>query len=76
MKNYYSYKEFQELIEKYKYVLDEMDSAQREYNEFMEKESVLELNKVKFDDLPDDIDATFIHKIKKRGLSYPLAHCS
>ena len=57
-------KEYQELIDKYRYVLDEMDTAQREYNEFMENESLLELHKVKFEDLPEDIDANFLNQLK------------
>ena len=56
--------EFEDLKEKYKEVIDDMQKAEQEYNEFLEKETELELVKIKFDNLPEDIDASFLEKLK------------
>lgn len=56
--------EYQELIKKYDDVLKDMTEAKREFDEFMEKESEVELKKVRIEDLPDDISASFLEKIK------------
>jgi hypothetical protein len=56
--------EYEILAEKYKSVLDDMIEAKRSYNELLEKESDIQLKKVNFKDLPDDVNALFLEKIK------------
>jgi len=57
-------KEYDELAKKYDDVLNDMADAKQEFDEFMERESEVELKKVGVDDLPDDISAGFLEKIK------------
>lgn len=56
--------EYQKLAKKYEDVLKDMQEAKREFDEFMEKESDIQLKKIKIEDLPDDISASFLEKIK------------
>ncbi len=57
-------KEYIEIAEKYKDVLDDMNKSKMEFDEFLQKESTIELNKVKIGDLPEEISASFLEKIK------------
>lgn len=52
------------LAEKYKDVLDDMTESKKEYDDFLEREFESELTKIKMEDLPDDISASFLEKIK------------
>ncbi|NPV12976.1 MAG: hypothetical protein HPY57_14515 [Ignavibacteria bacterium] len=56
--------EYQILAKKYEDVLKDMQDAKKDFDEFMEKESDVELKKVRLEDLPDDISANFLEKIK------------
>lgn len=56
--------EYNVLAEKYKSVLDDMTEAKRSYNELLEKESDIQLKKVNYKDLPEDVNALFLEKIK------------
>lgn len=56
--------EFAELTEKYRYVIDEMESAKKEYDEFLERETDVVLSKIKIADLPDDVTARFLDQVK------------
>ena len=56
--------EFEELKDTYKEVIDDMQQAENDYNEFLDKDSEISLIKVKFDELPDEIDAVFLERIK------------
>lgn len=56
--------EYTVLAEKYKDVLDDMNNSKAEYDEFLEREFETELTKIKMDDLPEDISASFLDKIK------------
>jgi hypothetical protein len=56
--------EMQEVHEKYAEVLQDMEEAKKDQDEFLAKEAQIDLIKIKFEDLPDDIDANFIDKIK------------
>lgn len=57
--------EFNELREKYPEVIQHLEESSREYEEFLNQESNItdQLVKVKFDDLPEDIDYYFIEAI-------------
>jgi len=56
--------EMNEVQDKYSEVIKDIEEAKNEINEFMEKESSVDLVKITFKDLPDDIDANFIEAIK------------
>ena len=56
--------EFEDLKEQYKEVIEDMQQAENDYNEFLEKETNIDLIKIKFSDLPDDVDAVFLGKIQ------------
>ena len=56
--------EFMLISEKYSDVLQDMENVKREYEEYLEKDVDITLNKVKEKDLPDDINASFLEKIK------------
>jgi len=56
--------EFAEIQVKYEDVLKDMQDAKRDFDDFMEKDSDVELKKVNVNDLPDDISANFLEKIK------------
>lgn len=56
--------EYQDMSKKYEDVLKDMQDAKKDFDDFMEKDSDVELKKVKIDDLPDDISANFLEKIK------------
>jgi len=56
--------EYQEMAKKYEDVLKDMQDAKRDFDDFMEKESDVELKKVNINDLPDDVSANFLEKIK------------
>jgi hypothetical protein len=56
--------EFQDLKEKYNDVIQDMQNAEQEYNDFLEKDSTIELIKVKFEDLPENVNASFLERIK------------
>lgn len=56
--------EFVELREKYKSVIEDMEQSEREFNEFMENEATVELVKVNFKDVPNEIDADQLKKLK------------
>ena len=56
--------EFAPVAEKYKEVLEDMQTSKNDYDEFLEKESTIELNKVTFNDLPEDVTAVILEKIK------------
>lgn len=57
-------KDFEVLKEKYKEVIDDLQAAEQDFNNFLNDEAKVELVKVKIDDLPDDIDAEFLLKLK------------
>jgi len=57
-------KEYVELADKYKDVLEDMQKSKSDYDALLEKESNIELTKITIDDLPDDISASFLDKIK------------
>jgi hypothetical protein len=57
-------KEYQEMAEKYKDVLEDMQKSKADYDSLLEKESDIKLTKISIDDLPDDISASFLEKIK------------
>ena len=56
--------EFEDLKEKYKEVISDMQQAENDYNEFLEKETSIDLIKIKFSDLPNDVNADFLEKIQ------------
>lgn len=56
--------EFEELKETYKEVFEDLKEAEDDFNNFLNDEINVELVKVKMDDLPDDIDAEFLMKLK------------
>ena len=56
--------EYAEVAEKYKETIDDMNLTKKEFEDFLEKDSDVELKKVSIDELPEDIDAAFISKIK------------
>jgi hypothetical protein len=57
-------KEFEELRTKYAEVIADLESAEKEFMEFMEKENPLELYKIEFSDLPQDISGSEIEMLK------------
>jgi hypothetical protein len=57
-------KEYQEIAEKYKDVLEDMQKSKSDYDRLLEKESDIKLTKISINDLPDDISASFLEKIK------------
>jgi len=56
--------EYVKLAQKYEDVLKDMNDAKNEFDDFMEKDSDIELKKIKIEDLPNDISASFLDKIK------------
>jgi hypothetical protein len=56
--------EYQKMAEKYASVLEDMQKSKEEYDALLEKETNIELTKITIDDLPDDISASFLEKIK------------
>ena len=56
--------EYVKLAEKYEYVIKDMNDAKIEFDEFMNKDSEIVLKKIKMEDLPNDISAGFLEKIK------------
>ena len=56
--------EFEDLKEEYKEVIEDMQQAEKDYNDFLEKDSLIVLIKVKFNDLPEEVDAVFLERIK------------
>ena len=57
-------RDMEEIRVKYKSVLDQMELAQKEISEFMNRESNVDLLKVSFKDLPDDISAQQLEQLK------------
>jgi len=56
--------DMKELSDKYKDVIEDMENTRKEYEDFMEKESSIELITVKFENLPNDIDAITLERLK------------
>ena len=56
--------EYVQLSDKYKDVLEDMKTSKEDFDAFLEKQSDVELKKIKIDDLPNDISANFLEKIK------------
>lgn len=56
--------EYQLIAEKYKDVLDDMKASKKEFDDFLDKESEVEITKIKIADLPEDVTANFLEKIK------------
>lgn len=56
--------EYGKLAEKYNDVLQDVNSAKNEFEEFLEKDSDLVLKTITMEDLPNDISASFLEKIK------------
>jgi hypothetical protein len=56
--------DMKELADKYKDVIEDMENTRKEYEDFMEKESSIELITVKFENLPNDIDAITLERLK------------
>lgn len=56
--------EFADLSTKYKEVIDDMNNSKKEIEEFLNSESEVEIKKIEVSQLPDDITATFLNKIK------------
>jgi len=56
-------KEYEVLAKKHEKMLKEIAENKKEFEEFLEKESEVELKKISIDDLPDDISASFLEKI-------------
>lgn len=52
------------IAEKYEEVILDMETVKREYSEFLERDVDITFTKVNFKDLPDDINASFLDKIK------------
>jgi len=57
-------KDYEKLAKKYDDVLNDMADSKKEFDDFMERESDVQLKKVSVDDLPDDVSAGFLEKIK------------
>jgi len=56
--------EYIKMADKYKEVLEDMNKSKKDFDEFLEKESDIVLKKIKVEDLPNDINASFLDKIK------------
>jgi len=56
--------EYTNLSGKYESVLKDMEDSKKDFDEFLDKDSEVELKKVGINDLPDDITASFFDKIK------------
>ena len=56
-------KEFEDLRLKYIDVIQDLESAEREFVDFMEKDSPVELYKIHFSDLPSDISGSEIAEL-------------
>jgi len=56
--------EFKEVAEKYKEVLEDMQDSKKDFDDFLQKDNDAQLKMVSIDDLPDDISASFLEKIK------------
>lgn len=56
--------DMKEITDKYKEVVEDMENTQKEYNIFMEKEATLNFIKVKYEDIPNDVDANLLQKIQ------------
>jgi hypothetical protein len=57
-------KEYQVIAEKYKEVLEDMQKSKLDYDLLLEKEVDIKFTKISIDDLPDDINAITLDKIK------------
>lgn len=57
-------KEHDKISAKYKDAIDENKKDQDEFIAYLEKESEVEVKKVKIDDLPEDVTAGFMEKIQ------------
>lgn len=57
-------KEYIIIAEKYKDVLSDMQKSKTDFDSFLEKDSDVEIKKIQIDDLPNDISASFLEKIK------------
>jgi len=53
-----------ELQEKYKEVIGDMNDARKEYEDFLEKESTIQLIKVKYENIPNDVNANLLSKLQ------------
>jgi hypothetical protein len=53
-----------ELQIKYKEVLDDMTAARKEYEDFLEKESTIQLIKVKIENVPNDVTANLLSQLQ------------
>lgn len=56
--------EYKDISEKYKDVLLDMEKSKSDYDSLLNKESEITLTKVNIKDLPDDISAIFLEKIR------------
>ena len=56
-------KEYAKLAETHKDMLNDINENKKEFEEFLEKESDIQLKTVSIDDLPEDISASFLEKI-------------
>jgi len=56
--------EYVELSAKYQDVIDDMQKTKLDFDDFLNKDSEVILNKVNIDDLPEDVSASFLEKIK------------
>ena len=57
-------KEYKKVEDKYKDAIDDMNKAKEDFDKFINSECKIELVKINYDDLPDDITASFLEKIK------------
>jgi len=55
--------EYAKLAEANKDMLNAINENKKEFEEFLEKESDIQLKKISIDDLPEDISASFLEKI-------------
>lgn len=57
-------KEYTELAEKYKDVLEDMKKSKDDFENLLNKDVDIQLSKISINDLPEDISASFLEKIK------------
>ena len=56
--------DYKEIHEKYESVLNEKIAEEKEFEEFLNKDSEVVFKKVSIRDLPDDVTESFLKKIK------------
>jgi len=56
--------DYEKLVTKYKDLIDEVNLHANEFAEFLEKDTDIILRKISIADLPDEISASFLEKIK------------